>query len=50
MEHVKEFDFPVCFNFPAGHIADNRALIFGRKINLNVEGQHVRLTYSEIQS
>jgi muramoyltetrapeptide carboxypeptidase len=50
MEHVKEFDFPVCFNFPAGHIADNRALIFGRKINLNVEGQHVSLTYSEIQS
>lgn len=50
MEHVKEFDFPVCFNFPAGHIADNRALIFGRKINLNVEEQHVRLTYSEIQS
>ena len=46
MEHVKEFDFPVCFNFPAGHIADNRALIFGRKINLNVEEQHVRLTYS----
>jgi muramoyltetrapeptide carboxypeptidase len=50
LEKVKEFNFPVCFNFPAGHITDNRALIFGRKINLNVEEQHVRLTYSEIQS
>lgn len=50
MDHVKEFDFPVCFNFPAGHITDNRALIFGRKINMDVERQNVRLTYSEIQS
>lgn len=47
MDHVKEFDFPVCFNFPAGHIADNRALILGRQINLKIEGQQVRLTYSE---
>lgn len=47
MEHVKEYDFPVCFNFPAGHIADNRALIFGRQVNLNIEGQSVTLTYSE---
>lgn len=47
MEHVKEYDFPVCFNFPAGHIADNRALIFGRQVNLNIEGQSVTLIYSE---
>ncbi len=47
MDHVKEFDFPVCFNFPAGHIADNRALIFGRTVNMLVEENNVRLTYSE---
>lgn len=45
LDHVQEFDFPVCFNFPAGHIADNRALIFGRKCHLKVKGQQVELSY-----
>jgi muramoyltetrapeptide carboxypeptidase len=27
-------NIPVLFDFPAGHEADNRALIFGRKIQL----------------
>jgi len=49
MEHVKEFSFPVCFNFPAGHIQDNRALIFGRMSNLRVEEQQVNLSYSYIE-
>ena len=49
MEHVKEFSFPVCFNFPAGHIQDNRALIFGRMSTLRVEEQQVNLSYSYIE-
>jgi len=36
-EVVSEYNYPVCYGFPAGHISDNRALIFGRTINLKVE-------------
>jgi muramoyltetrapeptide carboxypeptidase len=45
LEKVKEFNFPVCFNFPAGHITDNRALIFGRMSRLQVDGHQVHLSY-----
>jgi len=36
-EAVDEYDYPVCFGFPAGHMDDNRALILGRKVELNVD-------------
>ncbi len=28
-EHIKEYDFPVCFGFPSGHLDDNRGIRFG---------------------
>jgi len=36
-EHVNEYDFPVCFGFPAGHIDDNRPLIMGAEVEMEVE-------------
>ena len=36
LEAVSEFDFPVCFDVPAGHVHDNQALIMGRKASLSV--------------
>ncbi len=32
----KEYDFPIYFDFPAGHVVDNRALIMGRKVQLAI--------------
>jgi muramoyltetrapeptide carboxypeptidase len=45
--HVSEFNYPVCFNFPAGHINDNRALIFGREVQMNVQDQEVNIIYTK---
>ncbi|MCF6356305.1 MAG: LD-carboxypeptidase [Draconibacterium sp.] len=35
-EVVKDYNYPVCFGFPAGHDKKNLALTFGKKWNLNV--------------
>jgi muramoyltetrapeptide carboxypeptidase len=33
---VEEYDYPVCFDFPAGHVRDNWALVMGREVKLSV--------------
>lgn len=35
-ETIAEYNYPVCFGFPAGHIPENNALIFGKEITLEV--------------
>lgn len=44
---VKDYNYPVCFDFPAGHIDHNMALMFGKKIKLSVQKNRVSLTYSK---
>ena len=41
MEVVKNYNYPVCFDFPAGHIPDNQSLVFGKMLNLSVNNKHV---------
>ncbi len=45
MDAVKEYDYPVCFNFPAGHIEDNRALIMGREVELNIQPSTIKVQF-----
>ena len=37
--------YPKCFQFPAGHIADNRALILGQKAKLSVTADGATLSF-----
>ncbi len=43
MEVVKEYNYPVCFDFPAGHIPDNCSLILGKMTDITVNRQHVNI-------
>ena len=44
LEHCGGSNFPIAFNFPAGHIPNNFALPFGTKINFSVNSEFVQVT------
>lgn len=44
LEIVKEYDYPVCFDYPAGHIDDNTALILGNEVELVVKNKETTLS------
>lgn len=42
---MDKYDFPICYQFPTGHINDNRALILGRKVHLNIQNFYINFKY-----
>lgn len=45
LDAVKECDFPVAFDFPAGHLDDNRALIMGAEVEVNITERETSTKY-----
>lgn len=43
-DSVQEYNYPVCYNFPVGHIENNYALILGNQTNMNVDADRVIVT------
>ncbi len=43
LEYTKEYDYPICFGFPAGHINDNRCIRLGVKSVLKITENGVSL-------
>ena len=45
LEQLRFSTTPVMFNFPAGHIEDNRAIVFGKKVQLTVTEAEAKINY-----
>lgn len=40
---LKEYDFPICFDFPVGHVTRNFPLVNGAEVKLSVGSKEVKL-------
>lgn len=47
LDALAEYDFPICFNMPAGHENDNRAMILGRTIEMKVGKEESKVIFKE---
>lgn len=45
LAHFNYCKIPICFDFPAGHIDDNQALLLGAKVELEVSERQCLLSY-----
>jgi len=47
LDALSDYNFPIAFNMHAGHEEDNRAMILGRTIKLNVEKEKSTVVFEE---
>ena len=47
-DHVKEYHYPICFNFPVSHDKENYALKIGGTYTLHVQSDSVRLEETSV--
>ena len=45
LEKLNGIDIPICFNFPTGHVEDNRAMIIGADAFIEVDAKGAKLCY-----
>lgn len=43
---VKEYDYPICFGFPVGHVTMNVPMINGARVTLKVAKKEVKLSFN----
>lgn len=47
-DHVADYDYPVCFDFPAGHVEYNLPIWLNRKASMKIDNEGCWLKYDEI--
>lgn len=45
LEKIQHLSIPLAFDFPAGHIENNHALVFGENVKLEVQNKEIKIDY-----